>query len=178
MPAGACAAKRIKIGDRMPVVIFETFGGSKMTNSLIYELPDGTSRSYSAGTGFSEMVKDLQPLYISPIVAVKLNHEIRDLYHIPTVGGKLVSDRSEPGRWRSYLFSKFIIGDATGTEELFPGCKVRFEHSLSKGIYGEIYLQDLQPFTEKELRQVAARMRQSLRLMNRLPKKHCRWIKR
>jgi uridine kinase len=106
------------------------------------------------------MVKVLQPRYISPVVAVKLNNEIRDLYHIPTVGGKLAPiDLSQEDGVRVYYRSLSLVM-LRATEELFTGCKVRFEHSLSKGIYGEIYFQNQQPFTEKELRLIAARMRQ------------------
>jgi len=42
-------------------------------------------------------------------------------------------------------------------KEVFPGCQVRIMYSLSKGLYGELYIG--RPVMEKDLRQVEERMR-------------------
>jgi uridine kinase len=131
-----------------------------MADILTFELPDGTTQAYPRGTTFREMVTDLQPRYISPVVAVKLNHEIRDLYYTPQSGGKLEPiDLAQEDGVRIYSRSLSLVM-LRAAEELFPGCKIRFEHSLSKGMYGEIYFQNQLPLTEKELRLIASRMRE------------------
>ncbi len=129
-----------------------------MTEMLAYDLPDGTTRSYHAGTTMKDIAKDLQPNYSSPIVAMKLNNEIRDLFYTPKQGGKLNPvDLTQQDGVRIFARSlSLVMLRAAG--ELFPKCKIRFEHSLSKGMYGEIYFADSQPLTEKELRRIASRM--------------------
>ena len=125
-----------------------------------FTLYDGTVHSYPAGTVFLKIAHDFQHLFPSPIVAVKLNNEIRDLNFAPCTGGKLdfIDLRSEDGvRIYSRSLSLVLIKAAM---EKFPKCVVRFEHSLSKGIYGEIHFQDNRPFTEKDLRVIKERMRE------------------
>ncbi len=129
-----------------------------MAEILSFELPDGTTCSYSSGTTFKEMARDLQSGHISPVVAMRLNYEIRDLYHAPVIGGKLEPiDLSQEDGVRIYSRSLSLVM-LRAAEELYPGCKIRFEHSLSKGLYGEIYFQNNNTFTEKELHLIATRM--------------------
>jgi uridine kinase len=51
-----------------------------------------------------------------------------------------------------------ILVLARATRELFPTSRLRIEHSLNKGLYGEIYLG--RPFSEKDLRRIEERMRE------------------
>ncbi len=126
--------------------------------SFQFQLTDQRVLDYPRGTALQMIVADLQAEYRSPIVAVKLDNEIRDLNYIPESGGKLhpLDLSTEDGvRIYSRGLSLVLIKAAS---ELFPGCKVRIEHSLSKGIYGEIDLLDKTPFTERELSQIHQRM--------------------
>ena len=124
----------------------------------MFELPDGSQCSYKSGTTFGSIVQDLQSKYTSSIVAVKINNEIRELYYVPQSGGKLNPiDLSQEDGTRIYSRSLILVM-LRAANELFPGCQIRFEHSLSKGIYGEVYLQESQPFTAKELREITTRM--------------------
>jgi uridine kinase len=135
-----------------------TPGDVVMTTDLVFQLRDGTSYSYPAGTSVLKIAKDLQPLSTSPIVAVKLNNEFHDLSYVPTAGGNLVLvDLSSQDGTRVYSrgLSLVLIRAAS---ELYPGCAVRILHSLSKGIYCEIRFTDNQPFTERDLRLIHERM--------------------
>ncbi|HBE79098.1 MAG TPA: AAA family ATPase [Firmicutes bacterium] len=130
-----------------------------MKDRLTFELPDGSIIHFPGGTTFQQIAAELQPRYLSPIIAIKLNNEIRELYYTPQVSGKLAPiDLGQEDGVRIYFRSLSLVM-VRAAEELFPGCKIRFEHSLSKGIYGEIHLPEQQPCTEKELRQIANRMR-------------------
>ncbi|MCL6591383.1 MAG: nucleoside kinase [Firmicutes bacterium] len=131
-----------------------------MSDSLVFILPDGSSFSCEPQTPFSQIVAPFQKTGTSPVVAVKLNHEIHDLFFVPESGGNLgLVDLSQEDGVRIYSRSLcFILVRAAS--ELFPGCTVRLEHSLSQGIYGEIYYANQQPLTEKDLRQIAGRMRE------------------
>lgn len=129
-----------------------------MTDELYFELPDGTTCSYRKGTTFGAIAKDLQPRFTAPILAVKLNNEIRDLYYAPSSGGRLsLIDLTQEDGVRIYSRSLSLVM-LRAASEIFPGCQIRFEHSLSKGIYGEMYLGGEKPFTDRELRQINARM--------------------
>ncbi len=129
-----------------------------MTNQLTFQLPDGSTYSYPEGTSFLKIAKDLQPLTPSIIVAVKLNNEFHDLYCMPKTGGKLVLvDLSSQDGVRVYSRSLSLVL-IRAASELFPGCEVRIEHSLSKGIYGEIKYATNQRFTDRDLKLIRERM--------------------
>lgn len=123
-----------------------------------FTLHDGTVCSYPAGTSFLEIARDFQHLFSSPIVAVKLDNEIHDLNFCPVTGGKLdLIDLKQEDGIRIYARSLSLVL-VRAAEEVFPKCIVRIEHSLSKGIYGEIHFHDHRPFTEKDLRLIKERM--------------------
>jgi uridine kinase len=131
-----------------------------MSDSLVFKLPDGSTCSCKPQTPFSEIIAVFQKKNSSPIMAIKLNREIHDLYFIPKTGGDLefVDLTVEDGiRIYSRSLSLVLVRAAS---ELFPGCTVRLEHSLSQGLYGEIYYANQQPLTEKDLKSIAGRMRE------------------
>ncbi|NLY75346.1 MAG: nucleoside kinase [Firmicutes bacterium] len=131
-----------------------------MSKQLEYTLPDGTKCAYPAGTSLRQIAADFQPRYTSPIVAAILNNQFLDLLHIPQSGGALrLIDLSDRDGIRVYSRSLSLVLFRAAYEVL-PGCKVRIEHSLSKGIYGEIECPNNQPLTEKEVRLIAERMRE------------------
>lgn len=129
-----------------------------MTNSLEYNI-GGVTRAYPAGASLARIAGDFEIANEAVIVAAKLNNEFHDLRYIPDCGGKLtfVDLRDEDGV-RVYSRSLCLIL-TRAAEEVFPGCKVRLEHSLCGGIYGEVYCRNNKPFTEKDLAAIAARMR-------------------
>jgi uridine kinase len=125
---------------------------------LTFILPDGREVQYPAGTVFQQIASDQQSQYASPIVAVKFNNEIHDLTAVSEKGGVLsFIDLSLADGVRIYARSLSLVL-VRAIAELFPGCKVRFEHSLSKGLYGEVDIDGNKPFTEKEVNQLKERM--------------------
>ncbi len=130
-----------------------------MSKQLKFTLPDGTVCTYTAGTTLQTIAEDFQPRSISPIVAAILNNQFHDLHYTPKDGGNLkLIDLSNQDGVRVYSRSLSLLL-FRAAEEVLPGCKVRIEHSLSKGIYGEIDCPNHQPLTEKEIRLIAERMR-------------------
>lgn len=130
-----------------------------MPNMLKFFLPDGTEYTCEAGTSLQQIAGDFQTGLVSPIVAAKIDNDFHDLRHIPEHGGKLTwMDLRDTDGVRVYSRSLCLVF-VRAALELFPGCQVRFEHSLSKGIYGEIEHRSRQSFNEKELRAIGERMR-------------------
>lgn len=131
-----------------------------MSKTLEFKLPDGKVCFYPPGTSFQKIAADLQPQYDSIIVAAILNNQFHDLRHIPETGGNLkLIDLSQQDGVRVYARSLSLVL-FRAAEEVLPGCQVRIEHSLSKGIYGEIDLKNDQPLTEKDVRAIAERMKE------------------
>lgn len=127
-------------------------------NQITFEFNDGSTRSYPAGTSLLQISKEFNTE--TPIVAAIVNNVFQDLYFCPKTGGKLTwVDLADENGIRVYSRSLCLVMVRAATE-VFPNCRIRFEHSLSGGIYGEIALQNGQPFTEKDLRRIEARMRE------------------
>lgn len=130
-----------------------------MSKHLEFTLPDGSVVVYEVGTNLKKIADDFQPRFSSPIVAAILNNQFHDLLYVPQEGGNLrLIDLSNQDGVRVYSRSLSLVL-FRAAEEVLPGCKVRIEHSLSKGIYGEIDCPNHQPLTEREIRLIAERMR-------------------
>lgn len=131
-----------------------------MTDKLEYQVGSNKTITYPAGISLATIAGELQSEYASPIVAANLNNEFYDLLFIPKTGGSLkFIDLSDADGVRVYSRSLSLLFVRTA-KELFPECGVRLEHSLSKGIYGEIDFVHGKPFTEKDLRLIEERMHQ------------------
>ena len=131
-----------------------------MAESLLFELPDGTALAYAEGTPLSQIARDFQAQFDSPIVAARIYNELHELGFIPTRGGKLrFIDLSYEDGVRIYSRSLSLVL-LRAAAEVFPDSRVRIEHSLSKGLYGEIHFPDHRPLTEKALRTIEKRMEQ------------------
>lgn len=129
-----------------------------ITNQLMFQLPDGTAYACPAGTSFRKVAGELQSHYTSSIVAMKLNNEFHDLMFIPETGGKLIPiDLSNQDGIRVYARSLSLVF-IRATAEIYPDYEVHIEHSLSKGLYGEIKIPNNEPFTEKDLSMIHDRM--------------------
>jgi uridine kinase len=134
-------------------------GGYHLPKTLKFYLPDETEYACEAGVSLQQIAANFQTGSVSPIVAAKIDHNFFDLRHIPEHGGRLSwIDMSDADGVRVYSRSLCLVF-VRAAMELFPGCKVRFEHSLSKGIYGEIEHSHQQSFNEQELRAIGNRMR-------------------
>jgi uridine kinase len=131
-----------------------------LVQQLSFELPDGTTCAYPAGVKLLRMAADFQERYSTPLVAAKLDREFCDLNYQPKHGGQLIwVDLGDEDGVRVYSRSLCLVF-LRATQELFPASQVRFEHSLSRGFYGEVEHPDQSRFTEKDLRAIGDRMRE------------------
>lgn len=134
-----------------------------MTNTstkIHLEFADNDIRSYDRGTNLLQIAAEFQGKLKSPIVAAKIGNIFYDLHHIPQTDAKVIwVDLSDQDGIRVYSRSLCLVF-MKAAAELFPGCQVRFEHSLCKGIYGELNPNNGKPFTAADLRQIEGRMRE------------------
>jgi uridine kinase len=131
-----------------------------LPQKLVFELPNGSSCTYQAGVSLQEIAADFQGQFDTPIVAAKLNREFCELHYQPESGGQLTwVEMSDDDGVRVYSRSLCLVF-LRAAQELFPNSKVRFEHSLSQGFYGEVEHRGQQRFTEKDLQAIDARMRE------------------
>lgn len=93
-----------------------------------------------------------------PIVAARVNNILQELTNKVEEEAEIVPvDLSTQPGVRIYSRSLILVL-ARAAREVFPESRLRIEHSLNKGLYGEIYLG--RPFTEKDLRRIEDRMKE------------------
>lgn len=93
-----------------------------------------------------------------PVVAARVGNRLRELTYALTENATVTPvDLLSQDGIRIYSRSlKMVLIRAT--REIFPNARVKIDHSLSKGLYGEIYLG--RPLTERDLKVIAVRMRE------------------
>ncbi|MCX7780987.1 MAG: nucleoside kinase [Negativicutes bacterium] len=101
---------------------------------------DGTVKQYPCGTTLLEIAGEVQPLHTAPIVAAKVNNDLKDLQsrinHDCRVDFvDLTTDAGIKVYQRSLAFVMI-----TAAQDVFPEGEVTVEHSLSKGFYCELHL--------------------------------------
>ncbi|SKC75932.1 nucleoside kinase [Maledivibacter halophilus] len=119
-------------------------------------LKDGTALEIKKGTTLEEIKDMVQKEYGALIVAAKVNNNLKELgfeldsdakiefIDLSTSIGQRIYQRS-----LSFVFIRAAM-------ELFKGCRVSVEHSLSKGLYCEIHYKD--PINEDDVRAIEKRM--------------------
>lgn len=129
-----------------------------MKKPITVYFTNGETRQYDAGVTLLQISKDVQKLYTTSIVAAVVNNESKDLqfcvnsdctvdfFDLHTEAGIKVYQRS----------LAFVM--IAAAHELFPQGKVTVEHSLSKGLYCELYIG--QPITGDHLKALEMHMRQ------------------
>ena len=117
---------------------------------------EGRIHEYEPGLSLAEISRDFVRPERGPIVGAKIGNDLRDLWFVPTEGTKVTwIDLTHPDGTRIYARSlSFVLIRAV--RELFPGARVTIEHSLCKGIFGEIH--HGRELTEEDIRAIAARM--------------------
>ncbi|MGE5530283.1 MAG: nucleoside kinase [Patescibacteria group bacterium] len=100
---------------------------------------EGRVCDYPDGRDLAAIGRDFARPERGPIVAARILNELRDLWHIPQDGDAIEwIDLRDPDGMRIYGRSlSFVLIRAA--RELFPGVRVTIEHSLCKGLYGEIH---------------------------------------
>ena len=119
------------------------------------KLPDG-SKKVPKGTTLEEVLA-AGPGH-GPVVAARVNNILQELTNRVEEEAEIIPvDLSTQPGVRIYSRSLILVL-ARAAREVFPTCRLRIEHSLNKGLYGEIYLG--RPFGEKDLRRIEDRMKE------------------
>ncbi|MDR3351312.1 MAG: nucleoside kinase [Prevotellaceae bacterium] len=111
------------------------------------------------GTSLYQLSQQLRVRLASDVLAALVNNQLKDLsYEIYFAMNIRFVDISYPDGMRTYQRSlSFLCQKAV--HDVLPGYRLAIEHSISRGLYGEI-VKGGQPAGEELLRQVAARMRE------------------
>lgn len=124
-----------------------------------------SNKLYLKGSSLLQISKELQPYYASLIVGARVNNEVKDLNHHlveDTEDVELLDLTSEEGL-RIYRRSIYFLL-SIAIQKLFPNCQVKIEHSVSKGVYGEVHFcnegQYCKPLTEKDISAIEKEMRE------------------
>ncbi|NLZ43336.1 MAG: nucleoside kinase [Clostridia bacterium] len=121
------------------------------------KLPDGKKKVRKGAT--LEEILEAGPGKEGPlVVAARVNNVLQELTTRIEEEAEIVPvDLGIQAGVRIYSRSLILVL-ARATRELFPNSRLRIEHSLNKGLYGEIYLG--RPFSEKDLRRIEERMQE------------------
>jgi uridine kinase len=100
----------------------------------------GERREYSQHISLLKIAQEIQSRFTAPIVAAKVNNEIEDLQFVPRTGDAIefFDVTTETGNKVYQRSLTFVM--ITAVQELFPRGEVTVEHSLSKGLYCELYI--------------------------------------
>lgn len=125
-------------------------------NFITVSFTDGKVKQVEKGISLLKLSQNFS--YSSPIVAAKVNNSYKGLNYSLRNDCKVeFLDLGTEEGIRTYTRSlSFILIKAT--EELFPECQVTIEHSLSKGIYGELHFKDKTPLFSHHLEQISKKM--------------------
>lgn len=133
-----------------------------MKETVMLSLPGNIEKEYARGTRLQEIAKDFQQDFRSDIVGAIMNNELKELWvkveedcqlqfiDTTTVYGNRFYSRS--------LAFLFIIA----AKEVFKGCRVTVEHSLSKGLYCEVHKE--KPLSEEDIGKIEEKMRELQKL--------------
>ena len=108
-------------------------------NSFNVMLKDGRKVLIQEGTRLIDIVKENNLLTNVPIVLGKVNNRIYELESTMVQGGSFeaLDITSKIGMMTYVRTLQFVLVKAV--LELFPSAKITIEHSLSKGLFGEIH---------------------------------------
>lgn len=129
-----------------------------MQEMIMLTFPNSIKREYPKGTKLQEIAKDFQKYFKSDIVGAIVNNELKELWVAIQQDCSLqFIDRTTVYGNRFYSRSVaflFIIA----AKEVFKGCRVTVEHSLSKGFYCEV--QKDEPLTREDIARIESKMRE------------------
>ncbi len=127
-----------------------------MAEKITVSLANGSFAQYDKGTPLLSIGKELQQHFESPIVAAKVDNDIKDLsYKLSKDCFVVFLDLTTTEGIRIYQRSlTFILHMAVIS--LFPAGRLTVEHSLSKGLYCEVHLD--RALTDKDVELLEKRM--------------------
>ncbi|WP_371361550.1 Uridine kinase [Sporomusa rhizae] len=144
-----------------------------MAEKITITFSNGRIDEYNKGVTLLEISRDAAHRYTTPVVAAKVNNEIRDLQNVLEEDCMVdfLELRSDAGM-KVYQRSVTLLM-IVAARELFPDCEVTVEHSLSKGMYCELHHgRDVTPEDianlERHMRQIVSEDRPFIRKV--LPK--------
>ncbi|MGE5676630.1 MAG: TGS domain-containing protein [Pseudomonadota bacterium] len=127
-----------------------------MQEKITVTFPQNISKEYPKGMKLHEIAKDFQKDFKSDIVGAIVNNELKELWvHLQKDCSLQFIDRTTAYGNRFYSRSVaflFIIA----AQEVFKGCRVTAEHSLSKGFYCEVHKEE--PLTEEDVARIEEKM--------------------
>lgn len=133
-----------------------------MQDKITVTFPQNISKEYPKGTKLQELAKDFQKDFKSDIVGAIVNNELKELWvQLQKDCSLQFIDRTTAYGYRFYSRSVaflFIIA----AQEIFKGCRVTAEHSLSKGFYCEVHKEE--PLSEEDVARIEEKMRELQRL--------------
>lgn len=127
-----------------------------MQEKVLLTFPQNIKKEYPKGAKLQEIAKEFQKDFKSDIVGAIVDNELKELWvriqkdcslqfiDLTTAYGNRFYSRSV-----AFLF---IIA----TKELFNGCRVTVEHSLSKGFYCEVHKDE--PLTQEDVSKIEEKM--------------------
>lgn len=125
---------------------------------VLLTFPQNVKREYPKGIKLLEVAKDFQQDFKSDIVGAIVDNELKELWvEIQKDCSLKFIDRTTGYGNRFYSRSVaflFIIA----AKEVFKGCRVTVEHSLSKGLYCEVHKGD--PLTPSDIAKIEEKMRE------------------
>lgn len=124
---------------------------------IILNMPNSLTIQVEPGTTLKQIVGRMQDQYPSPIVAGKVNNELKDLDYVFTEDAQveLLDLTTEEGMMIYRRSLTFVLIRAA--KEVFPGSDVSIEHSLGKGLYCEFHNLP-HPLTAEDVQAVEERM--------------------
>ncbi|MDD3706243.1 MAG: hypothetical protein PHC45_09315 [Clostridiaceae bacterium] len=133
-----------------------------MQETITLTFPDSIKGEYPKGIKLQEIAKDFQQHFNSDIVGAIVNNELKELWvEINQDCSLQFIDRTTVYGSRFYsrsLAFLFIIA----AKEVFEGCRVTVEHSLSRGFYCEVHKEN--PLTEEDITKIEEKMRELQKL--------------
>ncbi|AZV55348.1 nucleoside kinase [Clostridium sp. AWRP] len=113
------------------------------------------------GTSLYKIFKDNYPVQDIPVVLAKVNEEYFELTNSLEKSGtfKIVDIRDKLGNKTYARTLQFVLIKAV--YDLFNGAKVTIEHSLSKGIFGEIHKDT--PLCEDDIKKIKKKMEEIIK---------------
>lgn len=133
-----------------------------MQETITLTFPDSIKGEYPKGIKLKEIAKDFQQHFNSDIVGAIVNNELKELWvEINQDCSLQFIDRTTVYGSRFYsrsLAFLFIIA----AKEVFEGCRVTVEHSLSRGFYCEVHKEN--PLTEEDITKIEEKMRELQKL--------------
>jgi len=124
--------------------------------SVKVSIMGGPERLITEGTTLEEIAKDYEKEYKYPILAAKVNNDIKELNYMITDNCNVkFLDLSDEDGMRMYRRSlHFILIKAA--HDLFPDRKLVICHAISKGIYCE--LEGKEPLNEDDVKRIEKKM--------------------